>query len=136
MVDGHRLVDRLVAVLVGLSVADAWPKSTASHPHRESEGVVVSTISPLRERRPAELTAEQHDRLIQQSACLEVGEERRDRLVDHLAVAGQLLLEPAVLVPAVSAGVCAGQLDEADTALDEPPRQQALSSVDAGLFVV
>ena len=51
----------------------------------------------------------------------EVFEQRRDRLIRHLAIERELAIEVAVVIPR---GVI--EVDEADTALDHTPGQQAI----------
>ena len=55
---------------------------------------------PLRERRPAELAAEHHERVVEQTALFQVHHERCARLVDLGAAHGEALLDRKMMVPA------------------------------------
>ena len=76
---------------------------------------------PCDGRLPAELAAEQHQRLVEQAALLQVGEQRRGRLVDAAAAVDQPLVQVVVVVPARLA-----DLDEAHARLAQPAGHQAL----------
>ena len=63
--------------------------------------VVLATVCALRGRRAAELAAPQHERVFQQSASLQVGEQRRDRLIHFRRVLAVVGLDARVRVPGV-----------------------------------
>src|SRR5215467_14559433 len=50
VVDMHRLLDRLIAVVVGLAVGEAALDAAAGHPGRVRLVVVVAAVVTLRER--------------------------------------------------------------------------------------
>src|SRR5690606_2956351 len=75
----------------------------------------------LAERRAAELRAPDDERLVEETALLEIADERRDRLVRHARVELELAVEVRVLIPG---GVV--DVDEAHAALDEPPCEDAV----------
>ncbi len=123
VVDVHRVLDGLVAELVGLAVGDPGLHAAAGHPEGESLVVVVAAVGVLPVRRAAELAAPDHQRVVEQPPRAQVRQQAGDRPVDGPGVAGVAGLQAAVLVP-----VAVRQLDEADAGLDEPPRQQALAA--------
>ena len=109
------------AQLVGAAVDDAALDAAAGQLHREAVNVVIAAVGTLRARRAAELRGEDHERLFQQAAALEVFEQSRNWLVHLAAVLGVVGLEAAVRVPGPGAAGAVLHLNEADAALDEPP---------------
>ena len=90
VVDVDGLLDGRVAELVGGAVDLAALDAAAGEPDRKAPVVVVAAHARLaaREldgRRAAELAAADHQRLLEQPALLEVGQQRRDGLVALLA---------------------------------------------------
>jgi len=69
VVDAHAVLDRLEAHLVGRAVGHAALHAAARHPGRERVRVVVAAGLPafLRDRQPAELSAPDHDGVLQQA---------------------------------------------------------------------
>ena len=64
-----RILDRVVAELVGRPMGDPPPHAPAGHPHRERVGMVVPAIGVPRhlgDRGATELTTPDHQRVIQQ----------------------------------------------------------------------
>ncbi len=122
----HRVLDDVVAELVGLAVDMAAFDAAAGHPEAEATGVVVATVGVLGDlalaiRGAAEFAAPDHERIFQQPALLEVLDERRRSLVGLLALALDAAGQTAVLVPAL-----VEELDETDAFLDEPTGLQAV----------
>ena len=70
--------------------------AAASHPHGEGLVVVVAPIGALRVRGATELTAPAHQRVIEQTALLEVGEQPSDGLIDRGPVGSERFGEIAV----------------------------------------
>ena len=127
----HRVLDGLVAELVGLAVGDPWLDAPAGQPEGEPLVVVVAAVGVLAVRRAAELAAPDHQRLVEQPPRAQVRQQAGDRPIDGPGVPGVAGLQAAVLVP-----VAVRQLDEADAGLDEAPRQQALAAEVGGRRVV
>ena len=75
----------------------------------------------LAQRRTAELADPHHQRRIEQAAAFEILQQRRDRLIGHQRIVGQLGVEVAVMVPGSVI-----EVDEAHAALDKPPSQQTV----------
>ena len=84
--------------------------------------MVVAAVPFLRHGAAAEFAAPEHERLVQQAAALQVGQQAGDRLVDRGAACRQLGADAGVVVPARRAE----DLHEAHAAFDQPPGQQAL----------
>ena len=82
--------------------------------------VVVAGQLALAVDRAAELAAPDDQRVVEQAALLEVGDQGVAGLVDVLALGGQVAGEVAVLVPAA-----VEDLHEPDVALGQPAGQQA-----------
>ena len=68
--DRSRLLDDVVGKVVGLAVADAAFDPASGHPHAEVLGMMVATVTllrqlPLRVHRPAKLAAPDDERAIE-----------------------------------------------------------------------
>ena len=89
-------------------------------------------------RSPAHLPGPEHDRLVEQPALLQVGDERRDRLLRDAGVLLVVLLQVAVLIPRgiVPVETRAGDLDEPHTGFDHPPGAQSLRGIVALVLVL
>ena len=74
------VLDGVEADLVGRAVDDAALDAAAGHPDREAVDVVVAAVGALRAGRAAELGGEDHERLVEQAAPLQVLEQAGDRL--------------------------------------------------------
>jgi hypothetical protein len=83
--------------------------------------VVAAVVAALDHRRAAEFAAPDDQRVVEQAALLEILDQGGAGLVGVLAVAGEVLLEVAVLVPRF-----VEELHEADAALDQAPGEQAV----------
>ena len=132
----HRVLHDVVRVVVGLAVGDAGLHATARHPHREAAGMVVAAVVVARELAlavdgAAELAGPEHQRVVEQAALLEVGDERRLRAVHRGGLLRDLAGEVPVLVPAAHV-----ELDEPHVALGQAARQQAVGGEAAGLVDV
>lgn len=120
--------DRFVTELVGCSKAKACLDAAASEKVGESLRIVVTAVTPLGKGIPAEFSAPPDERLFEQSALLQVGQQRRDRLIGRQGMIG-MLLNVAVLIPAgVGAVVGVVDLNETDSGLGKFPGHQALAS--------
>src|SRR5437868_2596886 len=84
--------------------------------------VVVLRQRPLTVDRAAELAAPDDERIVEQAALLQVGDQRGGWLIDVLALSADLPRQIAVLVPAAMQ-----ELHEAHPALDHAPGQQAVA---------
>src|SRR5262245_63152175 len=76
--------------------------------------------------RPAKLATPDHQRVVEQTALLQILDECRGGLVGVPALGADLIGQVEVLVPAHMI-----ELDEADTSLGEPAGQQAVSGITA-----
>ncbi len=131
------VLDGVKAQGVGRAVGDAPFQAAAGHHDRESKGVMVAAVAPLRAGRAAKLGADHDQRFVEQSALLEVFDQGRDRAIDLAAVLAVIGLQPAVGVPRAGAAVAAVKdLHEADAPLDQPSGHQALAAERLGLFLV
>ena len=78
----HRILDGLVAELVGLAVRDPRFHASSRQPEGESLVVVVSTVGVLTVWSAAELPAPDHERLVQQPSRAQVRQQAGDWPVD------------------------------------------------------
>src|SRR5439155_3366792 len=103
-------------------------------PHGEPKGMMFPAIGIFSGRSAAELSAPNHQRILEQPPRLEVFQEAGDRQVRGRTVGRQLAFQAAMLVPELAAAAPRGlrvvDLDETHTALDQPPSHQALASID------
>ena len=78
----------------------------------------------LGDGRPAELAAPDHQRVVEQAALLQVGQERGDRPVPLAGELAVVRFEVVVVVPGLAGA--APDLDEPHAALEQPPGDQEL----------
>ena len=119
VVDVDFVLNGFVAVIVGQAVGEAALHAAAGHPHGEGFVVVVAPIVALRVRGAAKFAAPDHQRVLEQPALLEIGEQRGDRLVHRAAVCSERRGEVEVLVP-----VSVRDFHKAHAGLDQAPSQQ------------
>ena len=133
VVDRVDVFDGVIAELIGGAVDRARLHAAAGQPHAEPVRVVVATVGSLRERRPPKLTGPDHERRVKQPPSPEVGDQRRDRLIDLLRHRGVPLVQATVLIPGVGGSPAvaaqAGELDEPHAPLHQSSCQQALTAV-------
>ena len=96
IVDVDRILDDVVAEIVGAADGDAGLDAAAGQPHRESARVMIAAeesrpVAVLVHRRPPELAAPDDERVVEQAALLEVAQQRGDRAIGLAAQARQLL---------------------------------------------
>src|SRR5206468_2970964 len=87
VVDVHRVLHHVVAVIVRFPVGEPWPDAPASHPEGETTTVMVAAVVVLGERALAvdgapELAAPNDERVVEQSAGLQVLNQGSARLID------------------------------------------------------
>ena len=103
------------------------------HPDTEAPRVMIASVVVLGERalgvdRASKLAAPHYQRVVQHATLFQVLNEGRRRLVGLLALGADLFRQIAVLVPPAME-----ELDESHTALGQPPRQDAVRGIAAGL---
>ncbi len=128
VVDVDLVGDGSTAVVVGGAEAQAALDAAAGQPHRVTGAVVAAAVGAVLARSTAEFAAPQHQRVIQQAAQLQVGQEAGNRLVDGEAMAGHFPGDAIMVVPA-----SVGNLNEACPGFGEAPRHQALLPKRPGL---
>src|SRR4029079_16426273 len=99
--------------------------------------VVVATGSALRERLAAELGAEDHERVREQAALVQVLKQRRAGPIHRAGDRRQFLDDVGVVVPVITgAARAAPDLDEARTAFEESSREQTATAEVGGGGIV
>src|SRR5262249_25458205 len=99
----HAVFDREVADVVGRPIDESGFDASACHPNGVAVGVVIApeflsrARTRLGYRSPAELSGPDHQRILQQTARLEVFQEARNGLVYFLRIGGMLLQNVTVL---------------------------------------
>ena len=126
-----------VPELIGLAEREAGLDAGAGEPDREAAGVVIAARAVLLGvGGAAELAAPPDQRILEQSALLQVGEQAGDGAVDGAGVVA-VLGEVRVLVPRrVGRAVAVRDLDEPHALLAESPGEQALAAEVLGDRVV
>ena len=117
VVDVDDVLDRVVAEVVGLAVADAALDAAARHPDREALDVVVTAVA-LGHRRATELAAPDDERFVEHPALLEVRDQGSARLIDFLRDPRDAVSHAAVMIP-----VAVIELDEPHAVFGEASRQ-------------
>ncbi len=138
VVRGDDIVGGAVADLVGAAVGHAALDSAAGEPDREALAVVVSARvvveGSLADREPADLAAPVDERGVQKAAaCFRSATSAAAGRSVRRQISGSVFLMAAVVVPRLAAQE---ELDEADTTLDQPPRDRAAGAVLAGGVLV
>jgi len=111
--------DDVIAEVVRLAEDVTLLHSCARHPHTEAAWMMIAPIVVLREcalriGRAAKLTAPDHERVIEQPAVLEFGEQGSGRLVRVVALAADIARQIAMLIPTAMV-----ELDKAHPALGQ-----------------
>ena len=127
----HGILGHVVAEVVGLAVTGAGLHAAAGHPHGEATRVVVATgfgavPLALAGDAAAELASPHDERVLEQSATLEVLDQGGAGLVGITATRGAPGGESAVVIP-----VRMEELDEADAAFDQASGEDAVGGVAA-----
>ena len=77
-------------------------QAAAGEPLRIAPGIVIAAVAALAVGRAAELRRPDDERVIEQAARLEIGEQAGDRLVDRARMGAVVLFELAMRVPVAS----------------------------------
>src|SRR6266513_4140652 len=93
--------------------------------------IIVLREFALRVVGPAEFAAPDHERVVEQAALFEVGDERVAGLVHVLGLATNAVRQIAVMVPARMI-----KLDKTHVALGHAPREQTIRGKSAGTLRV
>ena len=129
VLDLQTILDGFAAEFIGRAVTDSALDSTARHPGREAEAVVVAAraLGILRCRLTTELAAPDDEGFAEEPTLFEIRQQPGDREIGLPGMQVVVDFQVAVGVPVVvvvgSTGV---NLNEADPAFDEPAGQQKL----------
>src|SRR2546428_3182169 len=85
--------------------------------------MVSPIVPPLYHWRSAKFATPDHERIVEQTALLQIFDQRRTGLVRILAIFAKIFGQIAMLVPRFME-----QLHKSDPAFDEPSRQQTIIS--------
>src|ERR1700678_3926454 len=118
VVDGNGIDCRLVADFVGFADADAPFDSAAGHPKEVAVGIMIAATLGFGDRQAPKFTAPDHQRGVEKTALLEIGEQARDGHVGFHAAVPMVLREDFVRVPILRRAAVVS-LNEAYAALDE-----------------
>src|ERR1051325_1495123 len=127
VVNVHLVLHGGRAVMVGRAVGHAAFGAATGHPHGVASRVVAAAVGAVVAGRAAELAAPDDERVLQQTALLEVGEQRGDGLVHCGTTRSEAAAQSLVMIPALMAN-----LDEAHAGLGEAARHEALLAETVG----
>ena len=129
----HLAFDDVVTQFIGCAVGVAASKSTASHPEAEGARMMVApqelrAVAFFVHRRAPEFAAPDHQRVIEQTALLQVSDQRRHRAVRLARALLQSggMNDVRVLADAVGVPTPVVQLHEADAAFEQAARERAI----------
>src|SRR5690349_16614779 len=118
------ILHNIEAELISLSNACAGFDSAACHPHGECVGVVISSVgAALDHWCAAEFAAPDDNGVFQQSALLQVHQQRGGSAIGVAAVLGYIVGQIRVLIPSFVI-----ELNEAYAFLDQPSCQKTVIS--------
>ena len=118
------IFDGVETNFVGRAMDCSCTNSTTRHPHGETVRVMVASIGFTRnlgDRGTPEFAPPDHQRILKETALLQVLDEGGDGAVDATALPDVLLLDVGVGIPSSVV-----QLNESDVALDQTPGEQAI----------
>ncbi len=133
----YTILDSLEPELIGRTVSLSALHSTTGHPDGEPMVVVVTSIDltgvaarrwKFYDRRPPELSSPQHERLVKESALLEVFQECGQRLIDLFRQPPMVLFQIVMIVPGLPPAM--PELHESHTPFNESPGNHQLSRMD------
>ena len=132
----HGVFDHVVAVFICFAVGDAGPHAAAGHPGSEAARMMVAAIvlrsqAALAVNSAAKLAGPDDERVVQQTALFEIGDQRVAAAVSLLAKDRQRTGHVVVHVPAALV-----DLRKSHAAFSHPPGHQAVVGKGAGLFGV
>ena len=121
----------VVAVFIAFTVGETGLGSTSGHPHGKATGVMIPPETVLVEFalavvRSPELSAPDHEGVLEQAPLLKVGDEGGGCLVGFLALPLDSAGQTAVLVPSRMV-----KLDEAHVPFGQSPGKQAVGGIGA-----
>ena len=104
IVNVNRVLQHVVAEIVGLTVNDTGLDSTTRHPLGVTPWMVVASVvalgqSTLAINCSAEFTTPNHQRVVEHPPLLEIIDQGRTRLIDDPALAANVAGQVSVLVP-------------------------------------
>ena len=114
--------------LVGCSMSDSALDSTARHPHRKAEDVVVPTIGALSAWSPSKFACKNDDGFIQKPAPIEIFKQATDRLIDSQSQLRVICLQRTMGIPGPCPASTMLDLDEPDATFHQPSGRQKLHS--------
>ena len=133
-VDVDRILRDLKTKFIGGSIFKTTFDSAASHPHRKGVGVMVASEdfafrrTTFTERRAAEFATPDDQRLLEQTALLQVANQSGDRSIHRCTLVGQTVGQSAVRASAVEVPAPVKQLHKANARFDQPACQQTVVS--------
>src|SRR5262245_44896409 len=129
----RRVARDVIAEVISLTEAQSRLDAAAREPDREAARVMVTPVIVRRELalavdRSPEFAAPYHQRVLEQASLFQIFDERRRRLIRVAALPLELFGQVLMLIPAA-----VKELNEANSALSKPAREDAVRSVRSGL---
>ncbi|CAD75560.1 hypothetical protein-transmembrane prediction [Rhodopirellula baltica SH 1] len=122
------IANRVVAVIIGLTVRDAAANTATTQHHRKSLRVVVAAIAALNNGRPTKLAAPHNQRLLPEPALFQIRKQSRDWQVRLGGIFLVPVLQIAVLIPHLATA----DGDESNAGFCQPTRHQTTASKRVG----
>ena len=124
VVNGDAVRNSTEANFIELTITGPLANSRTRHKHAEPVWIVIASAITLRNRHAAKLSSPDHERAVDQTALLQVGQQRIDRFVCGTTVSLVIAVQIAVGVPFT----VAVNLDETHTAFNQSASHQALGT--------
>src|SRR5438876_688438 len=118
-IDG--VLDGSITQLIGRAVNEAALDAAAAQPDAESGIMVVAAITALAHRGAAKFAGPNEQGILEHIALFEIGDQCHARAIYFLRLERDAFLYAAVVVP-----ILVVKLDEANAALSQAARQQAV----------
>lgn len=141
VIEAHQVQDRRMEVmdtrggflgseaeLIGRSVDRSAANSATGEPYGEAPVVVISPRATFGNRSATELASPEHQGIVEHAQTLQVGQERRDGLIDFATVGAEVFFDIAVVVPRLTGPV--PKLHVPHASLEESSRHEGLASMD------
>ena len=99
IVNVHLVHDCLITVLVRGAITESTFHSATCHPGRVALVVVVAAVTALTVRRPPKLASPDYQRVFEEIALFEIGQETGDGLINLIAAGWKIGREIPVMIP-------------------------------------
>src|SRR5260370_39340612 len=103
--NAHAVLDGLETEIVSRAVGESTADAATCHPHRVAVRVVVAPIAGLRNRSTSKLAAPDHQRLIEESAALQISQQSGRGAIHVGTAVAEVVVDILVIVPGLARSV-------------------------------